>query len=199
MSLREQLHKIQKDLHCPKERTNTFGKYKYRNAEDILESVKEILPEGVSIVITDDIVCKGERYYICATAKLVQGDQEISAQGWAREGDSKKGMDPSQLTGATSSYARKYAMCGLLAIDDGVDPDMDSGSGGSKQKTSTPQTDTFDPTLPIPFGKYKNKLLKDIPTDQLRGYVKWLREQKGEKKPLMISFIEAASKEVLKR
>jgi hypothetical protein len=103
---------------------NSFGNYKYRNLEGILEGLKPLLEEtGCIITITDSMELLGERYYIVATASLKKGDDVISCEGWARESEDKKGMDTSQITGSTSSYARKYAMNGLFAIDDVQDAD----------------------------------------------------------------------------
>lgn len=120
----EALSKIQLALKAPKSERNTFGKYNYRSCEGILEAVKPCLKdENCAITITDNIFQAGERIYIKATATLHHKDQSISAEGFAREPLNRKGMDDSQITGATSSYARKYALCGLLAIDDNRDPD----------------------------------------------------------------------------
>ncbi len=119
------LVKIQAELKAPKNQTNSFGKYKYRSAEDIVEAVKPILNKyGTALVITDEVVQVGERIYIKATATLLDGtDDSISVSGWAREEEVKKGMDAAQITGSASSYARKYALNGLFAIDDTKDSD----------------------------------------------------------------------------
>ena len=122
----ETLAEIQQALKAPKGQTNAFGKYKYRSCEDILTAVKPLLGKW-SLVITDKIVLIGDRYYVEATATIYAKDeQHVEAKGYAREGDSKKGMDPAQLTGATSSYARKYALNGLFAIDDTKDADANN-------------------------------------------------------------------------
>ena len=123
MSINQVLHNIQKQLSVPKTRRNNFGNYNYRNAEDIVDEVKKLLPEGYSLLLSDDIVEKGGRIYVRAQAKLSHIDGSAEAYGWAREPENRKGMDESQITGATSSYARKYALNGLFAIDDGVDAD----------------------------------------------------------------------------
>lgn len=119
------LAQIQSELKAPKGQRNTFGKYNYRSCEDILEAVKPLLTErGLVILITDDIVQIGERYYVRATATIYDSEGSyISNSALAREEAVKKGMDASQITGATSSYARKYALNGLLAIDDTKDAD----------------------------------------------------------------------------
>jgi len=118
------LIKIQSDLRAKKSQRNAFGKYNYRSCEDILEAVKPLLLEAEAyLTITDKIELVGERYYIKATATITIDGESVSAEGWAREADSKKGMDLSQISGACSSYARKYALNGLLAIDDAKDSD----------------------------------------------------------------------------
>ena len=122
MSITEQLAKVQQNLKCPKSQVNGFGKYNYRNCEDILIKLKEVL-NGSTITITDDIQQIGERYYIKATATFSDGLESISTTAFAREPVQKKGMDESQITGAASSYARKYALCGLFALDDNKDAD----------------------------------------------------------------------------
>jgi len=119
------LVKIQAELKAPKNQTNAFGKYKYRSAEDIVEAVKPILNKyGTALVITDEVVQVGDRVYVKATATLLDDtDNHISVSGWAREEEVKKGMDSAQITGSASSYARKYALNGLFAIDDTKDSD----------------------------------------------------------------------------
>lgn len=121
----KELISIQSELKAPKTQVNKFGGYKYRKAEDILEAVKPLLAkQKCTLIITDDIVLVGNRIYVKATAtiKNEKGEFETST-GWAREEETKKGMDASQITGASSSYARKYALNGLLAIDDNQDSD----------------------------------------------------------------------------
>lgn len=125
---------IQQKLKAPKGQYNSFGQYKYRSCEDILEGVKPLLKEyKLVLLINDEIVQIGERYYVKATAKITDGREAISATAYAREQVTKKGMDESQITGATSSYARKYALNGLLAIDDAKDADT---MGNSQNQTS---------------------------------------------------------------
>ena len=123
-TLQECLNYIQVNLKAPKNMHNNFGNYKYRNLEGILEGLKPLLEETSCIVtISDTMELVGDRYYIVATASLKKGEEVISCEGWARESADKKGMDLSQITGSTSSYARKYAMNGLFAIDDVQDAD----------------------------------------------------------------------------
>lgn len=125
MSINKELSRIQKALKAPKSQYNKFGNYHYRNCEDILEALKPLLGE-CSVSISDDIVLVGDRYYIKATAKLSLVDQSIECSAFARETLTKKGMDDAQVTGAASSYARKYALNGLFAIDDNRDADSKS-------------------------------------------------------------------------
>lgn len=126
MGVYEKLLAIQTELKAPKSQYNNFGKYKYRNCEDILESLKPILAKNKStITISDDVVSVGNRIYIRATAKIVDTEtgESVETTAYAREEESKKGMDGSQLTGSSSSYARKYSLNGLFAIDDTKDSD----------------------------------------------------------------------------
>lgn len=126
MKLHEKLLAIQTKLKAPKGQYNSFGKYSYRSAEDILEAVKPLNAEqGVLLTITDEIKEVGGRIYVVATATVSDGTDELKVSAFAREPENKKGMDDSQITGATSSYARKYALNGLYAIDDNKDADMD--------------------------------------------------------------------------
>lgn len=121
----KELLTIQSRLKAPKGQFNSFGKYHYRSAEDILQAAKPLLSEqGCTLVITDTIEMLGGRFYVRATATIMNSQgASLSADGWAREDDAKKGMDGSQVTGAASSYARKYALGGLFAIDDTKDAD----------------------------------------------------------------------------
>ena len=116
---------IQSKLKAPKGQKNTFGGYKYRSCEDILEAVKPLLRENLcTLTLNDEVVLMGDRFYIKATATISNTENEVATTtAFAREEETKKGMDASQITGAASSYARKYALCGLFAIDDGKDAD----------------------------------------------------------------------------
>lgn len=121
----EELNSIQCELNAPKGQYNSFGKYKYRSCEDILASVKPLLKKyGCTLTLSDDVLPVGSRIYIKATATLTNGKGEsVTTTAFAREEETKKGMDGSQVTGASSSYARKYALNGLFAIDDTADAD----------------------------------------------------------------------------
>ena len=120
-----ELNRLQQELKAPKNLYNSFGNYAYRNAEGILEAVKPML-NGLVLIINDEVVQIGERYYIKATVTITDGEESVSAIAYAREDESKKGMDGCQITGACSSYARKYALNALLMIDDSKDSDDDS-------------------------------------------------------------------------
>ena len=121
----KELLQIQSELKAPKGQFNDYGKYKYRSCEDILEAVKPILKKNnCTLLLSDSLIYVGERYYIKATATLVNAEgKSVSTEAYAREEETKKGMDASQITGASSSYARKYALNGLLCIDDNKDSD----------------------------------------------------------------------------
>ena len=133
----------QAELKAPKNQYNSFGKYNYRSCEDILEAAKPINKKnGLVLLLTDKPICIGQRYYIEATARLydIESDQYIEATASARESDTKKGMDDSQVTGTASSYARKYALNGLYNIDDTKDADTDA----YKKQTTANSTATTE-------------------------------------------------------
>lgn len=124
MELIKKLNDIQRELKAPKNQFNKFGNYAYRNAEDILEAVKPLL-KGVVLTLSDEIVQIGDRFYVKAKAKITDGKNIIENTAYAREAMIKRGMDDSQITGAASSYARKYALNGLFLIDDTRDADSE--------------------------------------------------------------------------
>lgn len=149
----ERVIRIQQKLKCPKNQYNSFGNYKYRSCEDILEAVKPLLKEeNIALIINDELVQIGERYYVKATATLYDDKGSIiSNSGYAREEENKKGQDGSQITGASSSYARKYALNGLFLIDDVKDSDttnIGKQEDMSTKKASKKQLDYID-TLDI--------------------------------------------------
>lgn len=131
-TLHEQLAVIQQTLKVSKSQKNTFGNYNYRSCEDILEAVKPLL-NGLTLVIEDEVINIGARYYVKATASLNNGTEMIDAAAYAREAEDKKGMDDAQITGAASSYARKYALNGLFAIDDTKDADTMDNTAKPKE------------------------------------------------------------------
>ena len=140
MEFKEKLREVQTQIKAPKNLYNTFGKYKYRNAEGILEAVKPYL-NGYNLCLTlsDEIVQVGDRYYVKATATLYDGvgSESVSVSAYAREAVSKKGMDDSQITGTASSYARKYALNGLFLLDDTKDADTDENRIERENRSTT--------------------------------------------------------------
>jgi hypothetical protein len=165
MGIYEKLINIQCELKAPKGQYNSFGKYNYRNCEDILEAVKPLCQkQGLCLILFDTIEQIGDRYYVKATARITDGETTIEATAYAREEEVKKGMDGSQITGSASSYARKYALNGLFDIDD--TKDADSGLQGQPQAKSSkqgqPSKNTNSPSVICPkcgqpVGKGKNQ------------------------------------------
>ena len=155
-NIAQKLQGIQTNLKAPKGQTNKFGGYKYRSAEDILEAVKPLLSKfEATLMLIDEVVEVGGRVYVKATAKLGNTDTDdyIETTAFAREAEVKKGMDDAQITGSASSYARKYALNGLLCIDDTKDPDATNDHGKSQPKAvaksnkptkAVQKTDAFD-------------------------------------------------------
>lgn len=144
MNIYEKLLAIQCELKAPKSQYNSFGKYNYRNCEDILEAVKPICRKHNAVLrLTDDIMFVEGRHYVKATAILTdceKPDMQVSVSANAREEEDKKGMDGSQVTGASSSYARKYALNGLFDIDDTKDSDTTNQGDNSDKKPQTTHT-----------------------------------------------------------
>lgn len=147
-NIREKLSSIQTRIKAPKNLYNSFGKYSYRNAESILEATKPYLTElGLYLTISDSIEVIGERYYVKATVRLIdcESGETIEVSAYAREEKEKKGMDGSQVTGATSSYARKYALNGLFLLDDTKDADTDEyHNQTNKPEKKTSEADLAD-------------------------------------------------------
>ena len=135
-SLHKKLAEIQQKLNCPKTLFNKFGGYYYRSAETILEAVKPLLGD-LTLIVNDEIREIGGRVYVQAIATISDGEHSISSSSYAREEESKKGMDSAQLTGATSSYARKYALNGLFLIDDTRDADATNTHGKEDKPAPT--------------------------------------------------------------
>lgn len=154
MNIHEKLMTIQSKLKAPKNQFNSFGKYKYRSLEDISEAVKPLLSEvKATLTVSDEPVMIGDRIYIKATATITDAEdptQTIINRAYAREADNKKGMDPSQVTGATSSYSRKYCLNGLFCIDDNKDADSQppiTGKEQAKPTASKSQTSSFENSM----------------------------------------------------
>ena len=134
-NLIEKLKTIQYELNAPKDAWNAFAKYSYRSAESILQALKPHLEaSGLVLTISDEVTAVSDRIYVKATARLTDGTDSIETSAYAREPESKKGADESQITGAASSYARKYALCGLFAIDDNKDADATNTHGKQPEK-----------------------------------------------------------------
>jgi len=162
MSIYETLSNIQVELKAPKNLYNSFGKYKYRNAESILEAAKPLCAKhGCTLTVSDEVILIGSRYYIKATATVQDKDgNAASTTALAREDETKKGMDGAQITGTASSYARKYALNGLFCIDDTKDPDTNEYHN---QTTEDPQEVTASPEV-------TTQVVKDMATTTLAGY-----------------------------
>ena len=158
MNVYEKLMNIQTQLKAPKSQFNTFGKYKYRNCEDILEALKPILAKVKAIVtLTDTVEHIGERFYIKATATFtdIEKGEKVEVSALAREDENKKGMDLAQVTGSVSSYARKYSLNGLFCIDD--TKDADTGSNEDKPHNDKPHTDSNTITTQMLVDMAKSK------------------------------------------
>ncbi len=157
------LNLIQSELKAPKNQRNTFGNYNYRSAEDILEAVKPLLAKHeCTMTISDTIVEVGGRVYVKATATLIDGDNRTEVCAFAREEETKKGMDAAQITGSASSYARKYALNGLFLIDDTKDPDAtnDHGKGNPREEKKPKKVDSDTIILAVKTAKTKDELVK---------------------------------------
>ena len=179
MSIYEKLIEVQKDLKAPKGQYNSFGKYNYRSAEDILEAVKPLnAKHGLLLTLSDEPVFIGEWHYIKATATITDGELTHTVTAYARESLSKKGMDDSQITGTASSYARKYALNGLYLIDDTKDADTDEYQNQNKTEKKEPITDPQKKTI--------DKLLKSKVNDKYSydDLVGHLQSKVGTKQPI---------------
>lgn len=180
------LAEIQAQVKAPKGQFNSFGKYNYRSCEDIMEAVKPVInPMGYWLTVTDQPVEIGGRVYIKATAVLTNGTDTYSVDGYAREAENKKGMDDSQVTGAASSYARKYALAGLFALDDTKDADATNNHAEAKQKAQKPhlqpETEAYSKVI-----AYMQENRDSLDFDAMIGNVK--------KKYLITEAVEAALK-----
>lgn len=171
MTIYQKLLEVQAALKAPKGQYNSFGKYKYRSCEDILEAVKPLLKEiGVCLILKDEVEKIETRYYVKATAKFVDietGEYE-EGSAYAREDESKKGMDGSQITGTASSYARKYCLNGLFLIDDTKDADTDEYSRQTQNKPAEGEHVRFPDgkcEVLAANGKWYN--VEALPTDNL--------------------------------
>lgn len=195
----KQLAQIQKTLNAPKSRHNNFGNYDYRNCEDILDAVKPLLGDLV-ITLEDEVILIGERYYIKATASLTDGINHVKASAFARESLDKKGMDDSQITGAASSYARKYALNGLFAIDDTKDADSDKPK--ENKKTTIPAQKPKQTTEDLAaFASWSEKIDKAETKEDLVGLeeaIKVAGDIKPAEKFMLRKKIETKAKDFTK-
>lgn len=145
-SFYQSLIEVQSELRAPKNQRNDYAGYRYRSCEDILEAVKPLLvSRGLLLSLQDEIVQVGSRYYVRATASVTDGEKTVSASAYAREAEVKKGNDEAQITGAASSYARKYALNGLFCIDDVKDPDATNKGDASPRKAQAPSAPPTPP------------------------------------------------------
>lgn len=182
--MKEKLFEIQQKLKAPKGQVNTFGGYKYRSCEDIFEAVKPLLKEQKLVLqTTDELVQVGDRYYVKATAILSDGKETITNTAYAREEESKKGMDSSQITGACSSYARKYALNGLFLIDDVKDSDSTNTGEEEKLKDRTKLLATIKKlmndkkVLANEISEHFGKNSADMSSEELQVVIDWLGEK----------------------
>ena len=169
-NLTQKLLNVQRDLKAPKGQYNSFGKYKYRSAEDILEAVKPInVRNGILLTITDEPILIGEWHYIKASATVTDGVDNLTVTAYARESETKKGQDLSQITGTASSYARKYALNGLYLIDDTKDADTDEyRNQGNKAPKSATQAEIGNLKKEIiAFSKLMTEQGKDVKPEQV--------------------------------
>lgn len=182
--LYEKLYYIQQELKAPKSQYNDYGEYSYRSCEDIYNAVKPLLKDlKLTLTMNDDLIMVGDRYYIKATALLTDGENIIQNTAFAREEETKKKMDGSQITGASSSYARKYALNGLFLIDDVKDSDS----------TNTGDEITIEKAKSFKFerGKHTGKTILEV-ADEDEGYLQWcLDNGKNEEIKRYIELITA--------
>jgi len=159
----KKLSAVQTELRAPKGQTNKFGGYKYRSCEDILEAVKPLLHKHeLCLFISDEIVGVEGRVYVKATAKITDGKGEVQVTASAREEENKKGMDGAQITGAASSYARKYALNGLFCIDDTKDSDATNNHGNSAPRSYPKPAQAPAKTPPPPKAPAKKKTTTQV-------------------------------------
>ena len=191
MTIYEKLSTIQVKLNAPKKQYNSYGGYNYRSCEDILEGLKPHLEETkTAVTVNDEVVLIGERYYIKATATLhdCESDKSVSNTAYAREELTKKGMDASQITGSTSSYARKYALNGLFCIDDVKDAD----TRDNRQKEAVEQAKAETEVQNI-----ENSIIDDLKARALKA--RCVAEQVPEEKILQLYKVDAIEKLTLKQ
>lgn len=186
MNVYEKLLKVQQELKVPKSQYNSFGKYYYRNCEDIQEAVKPLLQAVNAVLILDDeIEQKGDHYYVKSIAKFVDCDtgKEIVNKAYAREEEEKKGMDASQITGSTSSYARKYALNGLFCIDDNKDADSNGKINEDQRNEIIKELKRTGVGIKRILENYGLKTLEEMENDQFKEAIKVLKAKPAKETP----------------
>ena len=191
MTLIDKLAAIQTKLHAPKNQKNTFGGYNYRSCEDILEAVKPLL-DGLVLTITDEVTDVGGRIYVKATARLTDGKDAMTATAFAREAESRKGMDESQITGSTSSYARKYALNGLFLIDDNKDADSQDNSEQGQKAKPQPAQKPFDLPAALEWVK-KAATVEQVKQRGRQAYAKATNEEDRARIAALVEELEQAA------
>lgn len=208
MNIYEKLSAIQTELKAPKNQFNKFGGYNYRSCEDILEAVKPLCAKyKTTLVLEDEIVSIGTRYYVKAIARLYDNDPQdqgliaVKAEAYAREEESKKGMDGSQVTGASSSYARKYALNGLFSIDDAKDSDTTNTGDAPAQKPAAaaqkPATQAAQKKESIPEITPESVAAAGIQDPE--GMINWLEGKIGMPVAMFDEEERAAAWKIIKR
>ena len=191
MTLIDKLAAIQTKLHAPKNQKNTFGGYNYRSCEDILEAVKPLLA-GLVLTITDEVTEVGGRIYVKATARLTDGKDAMTATAFAREAESRKGMDESQITGSTSSYARKYALNGLFLIDDNKDADSQDNSEQGQKAKPQPAQKPFDLPAALEWVR-KAATVEQVKQRGRQAYAKATNEEERARIASLVEELEQAA------
>lgn len=194
-TLVQKLCEIQSRLNAPKSQYNSFGKYHYRNCEDILEAAKPLLrANNITLTVSDEVIEKAGRVYILSNARIRDGvSEDICVQAFAREPESKKGMDEMQITGAASSYARKYALCGLFAIDDNKDVDsMDNRAtpkpSAKPEPKPEPKPDEFIEPSPEHVENYEKTAAPHV-AKKLKSKLVQICNQRGASPQMMRDWI----------
>lgn len=201
MNIYEKLSAIQTELKAPKNQFNKFGRYNYRSCEDILEAVKPLCAKyKTTLVLEDEIVSIGTRYYVKAIARLYDNDPQdqghiaVKAEAYAREEESKKGMDGSQVTGASSSYARKYALNGLFSIDDAKDSDTTNTGDAPAKKPATQAAQKKESVPEITPDAVASAGIQDP-----EGMINWLEGKIGMPVAMFDEEERAAAWKIIKR
>lgn len=183
----EKLIVIQNKLKVPKNHHNSYGNYDFRNCEDICEAAKPILKEyNLALFLTDELVMVGDRYYVKAKALLTDGNQSIEVYGYAREEEAKKGMDGSQITSSSSSYARKSALSGMFLIDDMKDTEEEEKAGNNERLKLYKRINELELELDFPheriLDEYHVKSNNEMTTSQLQNCIIRLEKKLEDRK-----------------